>query len=235
MTSNPQDIIQEIRTIVAEHYQKAEATPLLLSHLGKLLRDKKLWPPEGNADGSLKTFLESAGDPDIIVVRDPQARAYIAVTDPANRERVEGIIQSRTRSTTEGIDLNRLPKFLLRAFCVRQEAGKPVYLGKTMPHQYVLTEPSPEKADEFWRIEEKYRLPGVRIDSVEKLPDRFRRPLLQRLELWSADAGVKLNSLYLPQNRGTNALQRLLEAQPSDIVGKLLIPADIALLLSEHE
>jgi hypothetical protein len=59
--------------------------------------------------------------------------------------------------------------------------------------------------------------------------------LNQKIERWSADIGVNPDSLYVAQSRDSNALSRLFAAQSPEIAKKLLIPADIALLLSEHE
>jgi hypothetical protein len=234
MTNEPQNLIESIRAMVAEHYRKA-SSPLLLSQLGKILKDKGLWPIAGTAEGSLRKLIEDTSDPDLIIVRDPNAAAYIVVTDSANHDKINAIIAARKKISGDLIDLARLPKSFLNAFCVRQEGMLPVFLSKTQPHEYLLTVPLPEKADEYWRIDTKYRLPGLRIGNIERLPDSIRRVLNQKIERWSADIGVNPDSLYVAQSRDSNALSRLFAAQSPEIAKKLLIPADIALLLSEHE
>ena len=122
---------------------------------------------------------------------------------------------------------------MLIAFCVRQESGKAVYISKVRPFMYRIGEPNAEERDQFFLIEERYRRPGLKMTELSELSATDRLDLQTRIATWSRDNNVQLESFYSSsQKKTTNALERLISAQPRSIADKIVIPGDIALLLS---
>jgi hypothetical protein len=124
----------------------------------------------------------------------------------------------------------------LVAFCVRQENGKPVFLSKAPPFKYRISVPDEGERDQFLLIEERYRRPGLKIFNISDLNASDRLDLQTRIAAWSRDNGVELEDFYkFGEKRHANALERLLAAQPHGVAEKIMIPGDIALILSRHE
>jgi hypothetical protein len=120
-------LVASLRKIVVEHYER-DSSPLLLSDLGGLLRKQNLWPSGENEGKTLRKIIEDAHDPDLVIVRDRNSPAYVAVTTEAAKNVVEQYIERRSQSTSAIPDLEALPRSVLLAFCVRPENGKGVFL-----------------------------------------------------------------------------------------------------------
>jgi hypothetical protein len=127
-----QDLIRDVRRIVAEHYGK-ESSPLLLSELGSRLSKQDLWPPKQTDEKilSLRQYIEGARDPDLCIVRDRNSPAYVAVTTAAAKPIVEKWIERRGQTTATVPDLEALPRSVLIAFCVPVDTGQ--CLSTTIP------------------------------------------------------------------------------------------------------
>jgi hypothetical protein len=234
--SPPNDsFIANLRKIVAEHYEK-DSSPLLLSYLGATLREQNLWPCAGAEGRTLKEFIEASHDPDLFIVRDRNSPAYVAIATQTTKEIVEQFIERRRQSTATIPDLDALPRAVLLAFCVRQPAGRPVFLRKSPPFRYVTEEPPSEDSDQFLRIDERYRRPGLKVEAAAELSASDRLDLQTKIAAWSRDNDVRLEDFYrLHGKKSGNALERLLAAQPPGVASKMMIPGDIALKLSQSE
>lgn len=229
------NFIANLRKIVAEHYEK-DSSPLLLSHLGAILRKQDLWPCAGAEGRTLKEFIEATHDPDLFIVRDKNSPAYVAIATQATKGIVEQFIERRRQSTAAIPDLEALPRAVLLAFCVRQPAGRPVFLRKSPPFRYVTEEPSSEDSDQFLRIDERYRRPGLKVDGAAELPASDRLDLQIKIAAWSKDNDVRLEDFYrLSAKKSGNALERLLAAQPPGVASRIMISGDIALKLSQSD
>jgi hypothetical protein len=227
--------IANLRKIVTEHYEK-DTSPLLLSNLGATLQKKSLWPCAEAAGMTLRRFIEATHDPDLLIVRDANSPAYVAVTTQATKIIVEKFIERRRQSTAAIPDLESLPRAVLLAFCVRQQNNRPVFLRKLPPFRYATEEPDGEESDQFLRIDERYRRPGLKVENVAELSASDRLDLQAKIAAWSTDNDVQLGDFYkLGERKRRNALERLLAAQPPGLAGKIMIPADIALILSKSE
>jgi hypothetical protein len=220
--------------VVTEHYEK-DASPLLLSDLGLILKQRNIWPVPGD-DRKLRDVIETAHDPDLLIVRDRNSPAYIAVATGSTKEIVERFIERRAKTTATIPNLEALPRPVLLAFCVRQESGKPVFIQKTPPFKYRMSAPSDEEVDQFLLIDEKYRRPGLRIVELNSLSASDRLDLQSRIAAWSRDNDVRLEDFYrIAEKKHSNALERFLAAQPHGLAERILIPGDIALILNKHE
>lgn len=237
MTTNEvaERLIPTMREMVREHYS-SKSTPLLLSALGKMVQEKHLWQGDELERKRLREVIEEANDPDLVIVRDPSFPAYVAVATSASKENVQQFIERRSRARTTVPDIGALPRSLVLAFCVKVEQGQRVFLRKSPPYKYTTEISDGESPELYWVIDERYRRPGLRVTDIEKLAEPDRLDLQTKIATWSRDNDVQLEKLYKPlPTRHANALQRFLSAQPPGIVEKLLIPGDIALILSQHE
>ena len=112
-----------------------------LSDLGSRLRKQNLWPPR-EADGkTLREFIEAAGDGDLVIVRDKNSPAYVAVATAASKPIIEQWIDRRNHATATVPDLDALPRSVILAFCVQVDPGQAVLLRKTPPFRYEQSPP----------------------------------------------------------------------------------------------
>jgi hypothetical protein len=188
-----------------------------------------------NGGKKLREVIQEAADPDLIIARDDTSPAYVAVTTAASREIVEGYIRRRNQAKSVIPDLSSLPRSVVLAFCVRQENGKSVFLHKSFPFKYEIADPTADR-DQFILIDDRYRRPGLKIGDASELSPADRLDLQTKIAAWARDNGVKLEDFYATQeNKPTNALERLIAAQPRGLAERIMIPADIALILTKHE
>jgi hypothetical protein len=235
MVSDPNPLLTTLRAIVAERYEK-DTSPLLLSDLGLMLRQRGLWPRQEHTGKTLRQIIEDAHDPNLLIVRDKNLPAYVAVATEATKTVVEQLMARRVQRTSSVPNLEALPRSVLFAFCVRQEAGKPVFLSKTPPFKYTLAPPDEADRDQFFVIDERYRRPGLKILEPSELSASDRLDLQGRITSWSRDHDVPLEEFYIiKEKKRVNALERLLAAQSREVAPKIVIPGDIALILMQHE
>jgi hypothetical protein len=228
-------LIATIRKFVADRYE-TDTSPLLLSDLGQILRNQNLWQPMQTEGKTLRQVIEAARDPDLVIVRDKNSPAYVAVATAATKDIVEQFIERRSQARATIPDLEALPRSVLLAFCVRQENGKPVFLRKSPPFKYETDLPVGEDRDQFLCVEERYRRPGLKIAALTELTASDRLDLQTKIAAWSRDNGIPLEDFYkFKGKKRANALERLLAAQPPGAAEKIMIPGDIALILIQHE
>jgi len=226
-----------VREIVAEHYRQ-NSSPLLLANLGLRLRNQNLWPSE-QADGkpqSLRQLIEAAHDPDLCIVRDRSAPAYIAVTTAAAKPMMERYIERRSQTKAAIPDLEALPLSVLLAFCVQAEPGERVFLHRSPPFKYQILSADDAAPTEYVEVDQRYRRPGLKVSPVSELSASDRLDLQTKIAAWSRDKNIPVEGLYRDAvNKNSNALERLLAAQRPGLAAKIVIPGDIALLLSRQE
>jgi hypothetical protein len=235
MSSPRESLITTLRQIVAEHYDK-DSSPLLLSALGSTLKRRQLWEGVEQTGKSLRQVIEEANDPDLLILRDKNSPSFIAVATANAKSVVEQRIDLRSQSVSVVPNLEALPRSVLFAFCVRQEEGKPIFLHKSPPFRYETGGVDEDDSEHFLKIDERYRRPGLDIQSVENLTATDRLDLQTKIAAWARDNGVLIESFYKAAGKKhTNALERFLAAQPKGVAEKIMLPADIALLLSQHD
>lgn len=234
MSTNSQGLIESVRSMVREHYER-ESSPLLLADLGKPLRDQGLWPfPEAEGK-SLLQVIEEAQDQELLIVRDKTTPAYVAVTNAASKPVVEAWMDRRSQTAGSVPMLEALPRSVLLAFCVRPEPGQHVFLHKLPPFKYEVRSPEGVDTNQYVQIEDRYRRP-LKIFSLTDLTGPDRLDLQTRIATWSKDKNIPIESFYLQgQKKRMNALERLLAAQAVGMAERIMIPADIALILSRHD
>jgi hypothetical protein len=237
MSPIDQGVVDAVRKIVIEHYE-SDSSPFLLSDLGANLRNQGLWPAKSGDKKSvgLREFIESLHDPDLCIIRDRNSPAYVAVATQATKPVVEKYIERRSQTVTTVPDLESLPRSVLLAFCVQVQAGEHVFLDKLPPFRYEIGSSQQPKAEQV-EIDDRYRRSGLKITNLSDLSAADRLDLQTKIATWSRDKNVPVEYFYRssPLKRHTNALERLLAAQPPGLAAKIVIPADIALLLSRQE
>ncbi|MDO8410659.1 MAG: hypothetical protein Q7S93_11440 [Phenylobacterium sp.] len=220
-------IADEIRKRVARHY-KEPSDAMLLSALGKELVSAGLWPIEGERRPLAKVVEEVA--PELIIRADPQVKAFVVIAPEGREDIVEAAFAKRRDDQL----VKRLPRPILLAFCADTE--KPVSVRTSPPYRYLVGHHDENGAV---LVEPEFRLPGTYIDDGRNLPPE----LLGKIKAWAEAHKLDLTALTNPSpppttkpqdNKpiGDNALERLHDAQPEDVRGRLVVPLDIALALS---
>ncbi len=232
------DTRQAVHDLAEAHYGKSDE-PLYLAGVGQALRGQKLWPIDGEGR-SLKDWLKAL-EPDIRVIQDETKPARVAIATPAKAERVAGIIHDLRNAEL----VNTLARPVLLAFCVRGAEQGPVFLSRRAPFKYTLVEP-PDPQN-YHVIPPALRLPGLHLMTSAKMPASDVAQLGANIQRWADANAVALASLtreVAETNRpvaeevaiGTmSALDRLIAAQRPDLRTQVVIPADIAALLSRHK
>ena len=233
----PNEFQQRIKDRVRAHYA-ANRTPLLLAHLGVEIEKSNEWPTD-RGQRNLKQLITETCAPDLQTVRDHRSPAYIAVVTPEVRADVEAQIADRFGDKGPvSLRLEEIVKPVLLAFCVNVQ-NQPVYIKRTRPFRYEVGSIPPDRATDYILVEPEYRRPGLRIDDLHLVPLSDRKDLGSQIQKWAAVHGVQMEQFSKfdqdekePSESGRTALDRLLTAQPPDIAQRMMIPADIAQILS---
>ncbi|MBY5610431.1 hypothetical protein HFO32_21135 [Rhizobium leguminosarum] len=229
----------EIISKAKSHYSNS-SEPLLLSDFGKLLRNEKLWPVEGKK--KLAEYLEEM-KPDIDVVRDGSAPSYAVVVLEDNRDIAEQAIKIRQDRSF----LRSLPKSVLIAFVANEVPGARIYLQTKPPFRYQHSTLPP--SDDYIEVPSGKRISGLHADEVLEWRVEAVRDLAAKVRTWLEDNGVVIefvsrarpDTYITPEptarkvipTAGISMLERLYSAQPLGVAEKMVIPVDIALLLSK--
>jgi hypothetical protein len=233
----PEQFQGKIREIVRAHYAASRA-PLLLSNLGAKIEKEDAWPTDRGQRNLKQLILDTCG-PDLQIVRDKRSPAFIAVVTPDVRADVEAQIAERFGGNeVVPVRLEDVVKPVLLAFCVNVE-NQPVYVKRTRPFRYEVGGVPADRASDYIIVEPEYRRPGLRVDSPHLLPHNDRKDLENRIQRWATIHSVQMEQFSrLDQEEkeasegGRTALDRLLAAQPADVAQCMMIPADIAQILS---
>lgn len=233
----PEEFQQKIKDRVRAHYA-VDRTPLLLAHLGAEIERNDEWPID-RGQRNLKQLITEACAPDLQIVRDWRSPAYIAVVTPEVKASVEAQIEERSGGKgAVPVRLEEVAKPVLLAFCVSVQ-NQPVYIKRTKPFRYEVGGIPADRATDYILVEPEYRRPGLRIDHPHLLPLSDRKDLESLIQKWAAVHGVQVEQFSrIDQDErgsseaGRTALDRLLGAQPPDIAQRMMIPADIAQVLS---
>lgn len=138
------------------------------------------------------------------------------------------------------IDLDKYPRSLLIAFCLKASPENEVYFSVQPPYRYFeISASDPAPGPNFRLIARDLRLGKRSAD----LTSEDRILLKERIAKWTLENGVEdliWRGPHRPYHLGDTeqvrltALQRLIQAQRPEFRGKLLIPADIIEILSQH-
>jgi hypothetical protein len=237
MAISPEEFQAKAKAMVRSHYAATHA-PMLLAHLGSAIEKERAWPSD-RGQRSLKQLITDTCGPDLQVIFDKRSPAYVAVVTPDVRADVEAQIASRLGDKeTVLVRLEDLARPVLLAFCVDVQ-NQPVYIRRIRPFRYEVGSIPAERATEYVVVEPEYRRPGLRIEHPHLLPLSDRRDLEGLIQKWAVVHGLEIEQFSRleqdekePPASGKTALDRLLAAQPSDVAQRLLVPADIAQILS---
>ena len=233
----PDEFQQKVKDRVRAHYA-ANRTPLLLAHLGAEIEKSDEWPTD-RGQRNLKQLITDTCAPDLQIVWDRRSPAYIAVVTPEVRADVEAQIADRFADKEPvPVRLEEIVRSVLLAFCVNAQ-NEPVYIKRTRPFRYEVGSIPPDRTTDYILVEPEYRRPGLRIDRLHLLPLSDRKDLEGLIQKWAAVHGLQVEQFSRvdqdekeQSEAGGTALDRLLTAQPPDIARRIMIPADIAQILS---
>ena len=217
-------LLNQLVDAVEAHYAVHDAPPLLASRFGQsnkaLLNDLK------EAYGGLLAAVRAAGEERLKIADTRRGREVIA---PANRAADIGheVQQLSATARAAGSSFDSLPKSVQIAFCVRTEAGELITLRVTSPFDYKRVRAGDLVRPGFRIIAEEYRKPGLALSSATV---QDKQALWQQFLAWAQQEQLD-PSTFQAAKKDSSALSRFLAAQPSDIIGRIVIPADIAEIL----
>lgn len=238
MSVTPEEFQRQVKEVVRAHYA-SNRTPFLLAHLGLKIEELQVWPSD-RGQRSLKQLITETCGPDLQIVWDRKSPAYIAVVTPDVRSDVEAQIAKRLGDQgAVQVRLEDIARPVLLAFCVNVQ-NEAVYIRRTHPFRYDVGAIPADRAADYILVEPEFRRPGLRIDHPHQLLLSDRRDLEGLIQKWAAVHGVEIDQFSkldqeekdATESGGKTALDRLLSAQPSDLAQRMMIPADIAQILS---
>jgi hypothetical protein len=220
------EALEGLIAAIRKHYEQENPPPLLLSSFGQ--RNKELVTALKQEFGSLKAAVKAAGENQIRFVDLKVGSEAVAPTDIAAQ--VQHQIQEATASQRNGANnFDSLPFPVKLAFCVRTDAGEHIAIDTTRPFRFTkVTAPDLIRPSQRL-VPEAYRRPGT---SLRTASVQDRESLWRQFLAWTEETGV--DPATFDQGVNTNALARLIAAQPKDVISRLVIPADIAEILLKH-
>lgn len=222
----PEDALHRFVEAVGKHYEAEKASPLLLSSFGQ--RNRALLAELKDEFGSLKAAVHAAGEERIKFIDLSVGQEAIAPASIAAEIQLQ-LREDSANQRQAASNFDTLPNSVQIAFCVRTEAGEQVAVDTIRPYRFAKVT-APELVRPTQRIiPDSYRRPGLSLQAASIQ----ERETLWRLFLAWVES-VKLDPSVFQQGRQTNALARLIAAQPADLVPRLVIPGDIAQLLLKH-
>ena len=217
-----EELLNRLVDVVRAHYANSD-TPLLLSRFGQA--NKELLIELKDKYGTLLAGVKAAGRDRLRIVDDRSGRESMAPADLAPGIQLK--IEQQWASQKEGSsNFDSLPKPVQIAFCVPTQAGELVTLRVAPPFTYTKVASLDLMRAGFRYIPDEYRKPGLLLKE-STLQDR--EALWHLFIAWTGKE--MLDPAAFRNSHQTNALSRLLAAQPPDIMDRLVIPADIATLL----
>jgi hypothetical protein len=237
MPISPEDFQQRIKKIVQDHYVSTP-TPLLLAHLGSQIEKEDLWPTD-RGQRSLKQLIADTCSPELAVVFDRRSPAYVAVVTQEVRAAVEALIAEKLgEKDTPPVRVEELARPFLLAFCIDVK-NQPVYVRRMRPFRYEIGHVQADKATEYVVVEPEFRRPGLRIDNPHLLSISQRRDLENLIQKWAIVHSLDVSQFSRIEDEketldtSRTALDRLMAAQEPDVAQRLILPADIALILAK--
>ena len=229
-------IEDDIAALVADYYQRPHSGVLMLSNVGALLSKVDKWPLADDDTRTLTQIVE--GTPGVMLIRDPSATSFIAVVLNGDEHLAEAAIaQRKTRYFLRG-----LPRALILAFCLEVAPGQDMYLRLEPSVSY---QAGPDAGEEgFILVDEDLRLPGLPVDDMAALGGEDVAALETNIRTWCDRHGIVAETLgkkrtrspsapVVPvEKRTSSALERLYAAQSHELADRLIVPIDIALMLS---
>ena len=237
MPISTEEFKDRLKAKVRAHYA-ASRTPLLLAHLGSAIEKEGAWPTDRGQRNLKQLIIDTCG-PDLQISFDKRSPAYVAVVTLDMRAEVEAQIAERLGERGAiRVRLEEIARPVLLAFCVNVQ-NQAVYIRRTRPFRYEVGTIPEDRAAEYILVDQEFRRPGLRIDHPHQVSLSERRDLESGIQKWAAVHGLEIDQFSrLDQEErenpdtGKTALDRLMAAQPHDVAQRMLIPADIAQILS---
>ncbi len=222
-----------------EHYRRTHQ-PALLSSIGYDF-SKQFGPFKQYYDVPLAKFIKTHLTDQL---RFPEGRSAgpTAAVEPIKDE----MVPTSEESTNYVQDiLHKYPRSLVIAFCLKTSENTDVYFSTQAPYRYTeIPAHDPAPGPNFRLIDSNLRIGKRSTD----LTSEDHALLRERISDWARSNGLEgvfqhayarriehPLQLSSASRATTTALDRLIQAQKSELRDKLMIPADIAELLSHRD
>lgn len=163
-----------ILKLVTEHYAREEDV-LLLSYLGKALKDLMLWPIEGYGRAALHEIIDEVDG--VTVIRDEDAPSFILVTLAGDEARGQAAIEDHKRR----IFLRTLPRALLLAFTLDLAEGQVMSVNLD---GRVFYQAGPDLTAGHTLVDEEFRRPGLDVREIRELDAADVTDLEEKVRGW---------------------------------------------------
>lgn len=226
-------IEEQIEAQVRDHYSDADAKVLLLSQLGKKLKDEGHWPPQNDSRTLTEIVEETAG---VSLVRDENAKAFIAIVLAGSEQIANDAIEERHKR----IFLRDVSRALLAAFTIEVDPKKNVYVHLKPKLKFSV---DAQEVPDAILVDAKLRTPGLDVSDIRDLALDDVTRLDSNIRTWCNRHDVDFRAITWKQERpdtlaetedsqASNGLERLYAVQDPGLAKRLVIPFDIAIELS---
>lgn len=226
-------IEEHIVAKVKDHYSDTDAGVLLLSQLGKQLKDDGHWPPQNDSRTLTEIVEETAS---VSLVRDENAKAFIAIVLAGSEQIARDAIEERHKR----IFLRDVSRALLAAFTIQVDPEKNVYVHLKPKLKFSV---EAQKVPDAILVDAELRIPGIDVSDIRDLALEDVDRLGANIRTWCGRHKVDHNAITwkherpdplaeTEHSRASNGLERLYAAQDPSLAKRLVIPFDIAIELS---
>ncbi len=228
--------LDRLVAVVQDHYAQTER-PLFLSRLGQL--DTDLRNDLVARYKNLSAAVRAAGENRLRVVNPTNVRGADVIVVPDNAEQIQKLSQLESANMEAAEQaLERLPVSVRLAFCVREKPGEKIAIQSNPPYRYVRIKSDELVGSDLLIVEDKFRSSGLYL---AKATHSEKQNLWRQFSAWSLEQNIppdkfaERRAATSKTRSGTNALERFLSVQDSDLLSRIVIPGDIAGILLEHK
>lgn len=241
------EIVDFLKNKIDSHYESS-STPLYLSSLGYFIHSHIGVHLQRQFKIGLKNIIYNYLPEDYVLVQHPTIPQKIAVAKDHNQETVKQQVGASPNpdfpALTSSSASSHPTNAVALAFQVLPEAGSEVYLKTEPPIFYQVSQVAP--APPFVIIDRDLSLQKEKPKYWSQLPEDEKNKIKDYIDIWCQRHNIHPDNLYIRKMRRTdkskgsaesavNALERLINAQDESLRSRMLIPADIAELLSRQK
>ena len=228
-----EDVLGKIIELTSSHYDNNDQ-PFLLSALGNCLLQE--FP-------DLKAVLQGRSLSDVItkipnmtLVRHSKYPQRVAAAYKDDEQRIQGLIENigENEKISSVLQPERLQRALVYAFQQDPKEGDEVYVSIGPRIHYRVIPRRLDRVEKEFLIPKDLLVPNRIFQEINELSPESRKQLVTNISRWLEGNSIPLRSCYFIRQtyNSNNLLLKLIEAQPTEIRSRLIIPIDVILRLA---
>lgn len=241
-----------IETEIRSYWETSRGKPIYLAELGSRFT-KRFQSIRKLYDESLRDLIENHLGDKIVVVAHPEISQRVAAAPIENREEAANAVinfSTHRGSSSDELDVFRVQNAVIFAFQQKLGPNEKVFLRVARPFHFTVSCNNPDIKN-YYEIDRVADFAYPRPRKVSELEHHEISVLKNIIQDWLSSRSIPFSNVYFDRPakaekrqdiekslRGPaateSALTRLLQSQPDELRKKIVIPLDIAELLSRN-